>query len=383
MSRKRRTFQIDLPDDPAPSTVPGNAGKKASGDAAPDTSTRGSGPGPAGRRGPMATAVRETGDSRAARADTVEAIRAENDRLAHEFVALKKQGLIVARIPLDAVKMSKLVRDRHTKADADLRDLIASIREVGLSNPIQVEQAEDGTYELIQGYRRLAAFRALAEDDESYATIPAGIAPAGQGVDMLYRRMVDENLVRKNISFAEMAALARDYAVDPQVGAPGVEEAIRLLYASSSAQKRSYIRSFTLLLEVLEQHLEYPEEIPRALGLSLRNRLSELPEVQGAIVRALRDMPNRTVEEELAVLRRFAGGAAETATTPRSGGDKMSQTAKPRGKTTLRIERPEGTAKLVASAGRVELKLDKDFSDYEASRMEQALLAFLRALDSN
>jgi ParB family chromosome partitioning protein len=61
----------------------------------------------------------------------------------------------------------------------------------------------------------------------------------------------------------------------------------------------------------------------------------------------------------------------------------MSQTAKPRGKTTLRIERPEGTAKLVASAGRVELKLDKDFSDYEASRMEQAVLAFLRALDSN
>ena len=101
MSRKRRTFQIDLPDDPAPSTAPGNTGKTASGDAAPDTSPRGTGP--AGRRGPMATAVRETGDSRAARADTVEAIRAENDRLAHEFVALKKQGLIVARIPLDAV----------------------------------------------------------------------------------------------------------------------------------------------------------------------------------------------------------------------------------------------------------------------------------------
>ncbi|SOH94962.1 chromosome partitioning protein, ParB family [Monaibacterium marinum] len=367
MSRKRRTFQIDLPDEPA----------------APQGAPRISDPtGPAGRRGPMATAVRETGSSRAARADTVDAIRAENDRLAHEFVALKKQGLIVARIPLDAVKTSKLIRDRHTKADADLRDLVASIREVGLSNPIQVEQIEDGSYELIQGFRRLAAFRELSQDDESYATIPAGIAPAGQGVDMLYRRMVDENLVRKDISFAEMATLARDYAIDPQVGAPGVDAAIKVLYASSNAQKRSYIRSFTILLEMLEHHLEYPEEIPRALGLSLRTRMSQMPEVQGAIVRALRDLPNRTVEQELSVLRRFAAGADEKPAPSGQDKDTMTPALKPRGKTTLRIERPEGTAKLVASHGRVELKLDKDFSDYEASRMEQAVLSFLRTLDS-
>ena len=367
MSRKRRTFQIDLPDEPvAPQDAPHISNSTA----------------PSGRRGPMATAVRETGSSRAARADTVDAIRAENDRLAHEFVALKKQGLIVARIPLEAVRMSKLIRDRHTKSDADLRDLVASIREVGLSNPIQVEQVEDGSYELIQGYRRLAAFRELAQKDESYAKIPAGIAPAGQGMDMLYRRMVDENLVRKDISFAEMATLARDYAIDPRVGTPGVDEAIKVLYASSNAQKRSYVRSFAILLEMLEKHLEYPEEIPRALGLSLRTRMSQIPEVQGAIVRALRDLPNRTAEQELNVLRRFAGGAQEKGEPKRAGEDKLAAGPKPRGKTTLRIERPEGTAKLIASDGRIELKLDKDFSDYEASRMEQAVLSFLRTLDS-
>ena len=46
--------------------------------------------------------------------------------------------------------------------------------------------------------------------------------------EVSYRRMVDENLVRKSVSFAEMANLARSYAIDPCVGAPGMEEAIRI-----------------------------------------------------------------------------------------------------------------------------------------------------------
>ena len=362
MSRKRRTFDITLPDEPT---------------AAPRSSDLSQ-----ARRGPMATAVRETGDSLAARRDAEAEIRAENDRLAHEFVALKQQGLIVGRIPLDKVHASKLIRDRSASVDPELAELMDSIRSVGLSNPIQVEQMEDGSYELIQGFRRLSAFRKLAEEDDRFATIPAGITASGQGTETLYRLMVDENLVRKDISFAEMATLARGYGSDPRVGAPGTEEAIRVLYASAGKQKRSYIRAFASLLDMLDKVLAFPEEIPRALGLQLRQRISDVPGTVGAISKALMKMPNRSVRDELDVLRRFAGGEVlEPEGGFPAGNHDRPVPPKPKGKTTLRVEVPGGTARLTASDGRVELRLDRDFTEYEASRLETALQSFLRALD--
>ena len=85
MSRKRRMFDIslpdDLPDEPAvaqPQTFP--AGK---------TEDR-----PA-RRGPMATAISETAASSRERQAVEAQIRAENDALAHEHVRLKSLGLVL------------------------------------------------------------------------------------------------------------------------------------------------------------------------------------------------------------------------------------------------------------------------------------------------
>ena len=42
----------------------------------------------------------------------------------------------------------------------ELEELKDSIRNIGLSNPIRVEQS-GGRYELVQGMRRLTAFREL------------------------------------------------------------------------------------------------------------------------------------------------------------------------------------------------------------------------------
>jgi len=126
--------------------------------------------------------------------------------------------------------------------------------------------------------------------------------------EVLYRRMVDENLVRKSVSFAEMANLARSYAIDPRVVVPGAKEAIRILFASAGKQKRSYTRSFASLLDLLDKWLERPEEIPRALGLQLRQWISDVPGVVGALTNVLKATPNRAVRDELRILRRFAGG---------------------------------------------------------------------------
>lgn len=360
MTKKRRMFDIDLPDDPVD---------------VPEVRT----PGDAARRGPMATAIGENAEALRQRQVAEAEIRAENDALAHEFVRLKKLGLVVDMIPVDQVHAGKLIRDRSRRLDPELDELKASIRAVGLSNPIRVEQVGEGRYELVQGWRRLSAYRALLEEtgDEAYARIPAGLMAKGETLDSLYRRMVDENMVRKDISFAEMANLARAYAEDEATGCRDLDEAVNKLFATANPQKRSYVRRFAFLMRAVEKVLEHPEAIPRALGLSLANRIESEPGAVAALGRLL-GPGKRTAEEEVAVLRRFVEGEAAPVS---SGAGQTARGADPRGKTVLRMPTAAGEVKCTAAAGKVELRLDRDFSTVDRRRLEAAVKAFFSALE--
>ena len=122
MSRKRRMFEIEMPDEaPAAEAETFPAGKTD----------------PEARRGPMATAIAETVESSRDRARVEAEIRAENDALAQEHVRMKRAGLITDLIALDAIDTRKLIRDRKPGPDFELAELVASIREIGLSNPIR------------------------------------------------------------------------------------------------------------------------------------------------------------------------------------------------------------------------------------------------------
>ncbi|WP_260013378.1 hypothetical protein [Sulfitobacter sp. W074] len=61
--------------------------------------------------------------------------------------------------------------------------------------------------------------------------------------------MVDENLIRKDRSFGEMAQLVLSYAPDE---GGDTAEAVTTLYASALKQTRTYIRQFARVLEALE-----------------------------------------------------------------------------------------------------------------------------------
>jgi len=63
--------------------------------------------------------------------------------------------------------------------------------------------------------------------------------------------MVDENLVRRDISFAEMAMLAHRYCEGPGTEAASVSEAVARLFLSAGRQKRHYIRHLALLMTSL------------------------------------------------------------------------------------------------------------------------------------
>ncbi|SFD17265.1 ParB/RepB/Spo0J family partition protein [Tropicimonas isoalkanivorans] len=365
MSKKRRVFDIDLPDDLS-SDPP----------AAPGSATAAS----VARRGPMASAVRENAESLSNRADMEARIRAENDRLAHEHVRLKKAGLITDLIPTEAISTTKLIRDRNFDGTDDLSELKASIEAIGLSNPIQVEQVGEGAYELVQGLRRLSAWRELriasGGSDERWTRIPATIIASGEALEQLYRRMVDENLVRKDISFGEMAVLARDYAADQQTKVDDVDAAVLELYRSAGKQKRSYIRAFAQLFEIIGAHIQFPQAIPRQLGLDLRKAFEVQPDLAEQVLADLAALPApRQPEDEKRVLSGYAQAAGNTERSKGPG-------AKPRpARTTFRIERPGGSAKVTASHGRLEVRLNTDFSAKDRRMLEAALEAFLAQLD--
>ena len=321
------------------------------------------------RRGPMASAIAETAEATHERANAEAAIRAENDALAHEHVRLKKLGLITDLIQTSEVMTSKLTRDRSANVDPEIGELKDSIMAVGLSNPIRVEKTDNG-FELIQGFRRLSAFRQLAEEtgDPRYTRIPAAMVPRGEPLVGLYRKMVDENLIRKELSFGEMAQLALSYARDERID---VAEAVSTLYASAIKQKRTYIRQFARVLEALDGTVHYPEAIPRALGLDLYKLIDGQPGRAGEIAAKLIAVPDRDKDAEMGVLRDALTGRKKSEV----------REAKSVSKTSLRMGRPEGQARVTATDGKLELRLERDFSAIPRARLQQSIEAFLAALD--
>lgn len=360
MSRKRRMFDIEMPEDapeaPAPSAERGE------------------------RRGPMASAVWETAESLKNRRAVEARIRAENDALAHEHVRLKRAGLITDMVPVHLVDVTKLVRDRSEKPDDSLAELKASILAIGLSNPIRVERKEDGRFELIQGWRRLRAFRELEGEhqDGRFNRIPAGYVAAGDALPVSYRRMVDENLVRRDVSFAEMARLAQAYASDPQTDCDDVDRAVAVLFRSANYQKRSYIRAFADLLDAIGDALAHPEAMGRNLGLELRKRIEAQPEVAARLKAALRAAPKRSEAQELEILRTELSAVGESeARSKVAKSDRITG----RAKTTFRVTTARGEVKCVAANGRLELRGTTDFANVDARRLEDAVTAFVAALD--
>ena len=312
-----------------------------------------------------------------------DSIRAENDRLATEYVELKRAGMIVDRVPLDDIVTDRLVRDRKAGPDEDLAELKDSIRDIGLSNPVRLERRADGKFELVQGMRRLLAYRALREETGAalFDAIPAGIGAQEAQAQVSYRRMVDENLIRKDISFAEMAILARRYAEDPANDCPEVSEAVAVLYKSASYTKRSYIRAFAELVTRLDKVLQFPEQIPRNLGVDLKRRMDGDDGLVARIATAMRAEPGRDGAREVEILRGFL--TASDGTLPAGKTDAAKPVKARQAKTTFQVPVDTGVAKCSASAGRLEMRHDVDFSSVDRRSLERAVAAFFAALEAD
>jgi ParB family chromosome partitioning protein len=101
-------------------------------------------------------------------------------------------------LPLDAIEPNPR-QPREVFDEAALAELVTSIREVGVLQPVVVRETEPGRYQLIMGERRWRACREAGLD-----TIPAIIRETGD--DALLRDALLENLHRQQLNPLEEAA---------------------------------------------------------------------------------------------------------------------------------------------------------------------------------
>jgi ParB family chromosome partitioning protein len=257
---------------------------------------------PGRRLGPMATAIRETADSVRREQEETQYDELAALRLAARMKKLLEAELDLRMAPISEIDQGYLTRDRKRIDEEGLAELKASIRETELRSPIRLEEGAGGALFLIEGLRRLRAFEELHSEtgEERFARIPALVSPAGS-VDRAYRSMVDENLVREDISFGELAALALAFADRKGVD---VDAAIEHLFASTSRQKRWTIREFAKLLAATGTMIQFPEALTKHLGVALAKRIDEDGFVE-TMREALAELREQEPASEAALLERL------------------------------------------------------------------------------
>ncbi|MDH2328639.1 ParB N-terminal domain-containing protein [Cereibacter sp. SYSU M97828] len=219
--------------------------------------------------------------------------------MAAEISRARAEGRFVQALPLEAVEVDHLVRDRIAADPEEMSGLIESIRANGQRIPIEVTDLGQGRFGLISGWRRLAALKALQQETGSFPRVLAMLRKPAAAADA-YVAMVEENEIRAGLSYYERARIA---AKAVEAGVFGSErEALQRLYANASRAKRSKIGSFVTLHRGLGEALRFPAAIPERLGLSLVKRLEEEP---GFAARAAAALGQDTAEAEAAVLTRL------------------------------------------------------------------------------
>jgi ParB family chromosome partitioning protein len=293
----------------------------------------------------------------------------------HDLIRLSAPAPATTRqtiqmVALDAITTDTLTHDRAISNDYDLEELITSIRDIGLSHPIQIAPRADGRYDLVQGSRRLAAYRALhAEDSHRWANIPATYLPRGEGRDRLYRCMVDENIIRKELSFAEMAIAAQTYAADPETPINDAASAVAVLFHSAGYQRRSYIRKFVQLMDLIGPDLSYPHYISRSLGLTLLHAFQQ----DASLIHRLRaDLAACDIRSPMQEIRALYCLISHiTPVKPRTA----------RRATANRKTFHIGPARCIAGQGSLTLKVDRDFTTLDRAILTEAIKDLLAALD--
>jgi len=150
-------------------------------------------------------------------------------------------GATFAELPVEAIEPNQ-VQPRQVFEEEAMAELVHSVREIGVLQPVVVRPLGEGRYELIMGERRWRASR-----EAGLATVPAIIRHTDD-VDML-RDALLENLHRSQLNPLEEAAAYQQLLSDfecthdelaGRIGRsrPQISNTIRLLRLSPAVQRR-------------------------------------------------------------------------------------------------------------------------------------------------
>ena len=168
------------------------------------------------------------------------------------------------------IALDKLIPPRALRTEGiDVSELVESIREHGLLQPIRVRPVGHGLYQIIAGHRRFLAHRELGEPSISAVVVDESEQAAAV-------QSIVENLQREDLTPLELAQSIRELATGYRLA---FEEIARLV-SKSSAQVRTWIRISSLPDDVL-QRLESGERGTQGVrGLAPRHVqpfVSDLP----------------------------------------------------------------------------------------------------------
>lgn len=137
--------------------------------------------------------------------------------------------------------LSDLAPSRNVREGLDIAELMESIREHGVLQPIRVRPTDRGRYQIIAGHRRVAACRAVGR-----TTIPAIIADESDETAAV--QTIVENLQREDLTPLELSRGIRELQTAYKLPIDEIGRAI----SKSSTQVRAYVRLAQLPDDVLD-----------------------------------------------------------------------------------------------------------------------------------
>ncbi len=317
--------------------------------------------------GPMGMAVREAAASLQGSTDAKVEQRRKNASDAKEYRAAIEEGRVLVMLDISDISTDDLPRDRLALDDVassdEMDELVESIRNRGQKEPIEVYRDGGGVIQLKKGWRRLTALRQLYEQtrDTRFSKVSARVADRSADRLDLYIDMVEENIIREDLTFAEMAKLA--IVASAEFEGVDAESMVNTLYSSLHKMKRSYIRSFVFLLQKLGDDLQWPKSVSRNLGVDVSRKLKSdgageiASELKGAI----------DVDEQSNILMKFvAPDNKKVKTLPRAHKEKF--------------EFHVGKTKVTARSGECRIVDKVDYAQLPKDRLERAIRAFQNAL---
>ena len=328
------------------------------------------------RTGPMGAAIGDVAGNLRESSEKLAEQRRRNLRDAERYRSAEDEGRLLVRVPLGRIRTDSLPRDRldldGVAVSDEMEELKSSIRARGQKEPIEVFRDGDGTFQLKKGWRRLTALQQLHAEtgDDAYSEAVARVASAASDRTDLYIDMVEENVIREDLTYAEMAQVALCAATDSSVQESDPEVLVNRLYASLHKMKRSHIRSFVRLLAVLGNDLRFPKAVPRNLGLDVVRELRS----GAADVRAFRESLGRcgSEKEQTAVLASLAAGSAA------DGGKSEARRERP-----AKIEIHVGELKVTTRGGECRILSRAGYSGVDRERLERAVRAFDKVIREN